>query len=89
MNQSRVYIHPLRSEPPSHLPPHSTPLGRHRAPHDLPASYKKFPLAILGVLIAFTLESVFFLYLFLMSEHLQIPYVLSLLQTHTHTYLYF
>jgi len=32
MNQPEVYISPLPLEPPSHLPPHPTPLGGHRAP---------------------------------------------------------
>ena len=31
MNQSQIYIYPLPFEPPSHLPPHPTPLGCHRA----------------------------------------------------------
>ena len=32
MNQPSVYICALLLEPPSHLPPHPTPLGCHRAP---------------------------------------------------------
>ena len=32
MSQPQVYIYPLPLEPPSHLPPHLTPLGCHRAP---------------------------------------------------------
>ena len=32
MNQPEVYIYPLPLEPPSHLPPHPTPLGWSRAP---------------------------------------------------------
>ena len=32
VNQLLVYICPLPLEPPSHLPPHPTPLGCHRAP---------------------------------------------------------
>ena len=32
MNQPQVYIYPLPSDPPSHLPPHPTPLGWYRAP---------------------------------------------------------
>ena len=31
MNQPQVYICPLLPEPPSHLPPHLTPIGCHRA----------------------------------------------------------
>ena len=31
MNQSWVYVCPIPLEPPSHLPPHPTPLGCHRA----------------------------------------------------------
>ena len=36
----------LPLEPPTHLPPHTTPLGCHRKWFELPASYSKFPLAI-------------------------------------------
>jgi len=32
MDQPQVYMCALPLEPPSHLPPHSTPLGCHRAP---------------------------------------------------------
>ena len=32
MNQPQVYTCPLPLKPPSHLPPHSTPLGCHKAP---------------------------------------------------------
>ena len=31
MNQPQVYICPFPPETPSHLPPHPTPLGSHRA----------------------------------------------------------
>ena len=31
-NQPHIYIYPLPFEPPSHLPPHPTPLGSYRAP---------------------------------------------------------
>ena len=31
VNQPQVYLCPLPLEPPSHLPPHPTPLGCHRA----------------------------------------------------------
>ena len=37
MNQPQVYICLLPPEPPSHLPPHPTPLGGHRAHFELPA----------------------------------------------------
>ena len=47
MNQPWVYICLLPLKPPSHLPPHPTPLGCHRAPRfELPASYSTFPLAV-------------------------------------------
>ena len=42
-----MYIFPLPLEPPSHVPPHSTPLGWYRAPvWVFPEPYSKFPLSI-------------------------------------------
>ena len=46
MNQPQAYIYPLPFEPPSHLPPHPTPLGWHRAPVKFPETYRKFPLTL-------------------------------------------
>ena len=42
-----IYVH-LPLELPSHLLPHPTSLGCHRAPGWTPASYSKFPLTILS-----------------------------------------
>ena len=46
VNQPRVYMCPLRFEPPSHLPPHLTPLGCLERQVELPALYSIFLLAI-------------------------------------------
>ena len=45
MNEPWVYICLLCLEPPSHLPPHPTPLGWYRA-SEFHETYSKFPLAI-------------------------------------------
>ena len=43
VNQLYVYIYPLLLGPPSHLHPHPTPLGNHRAPSWAPCAIQQFP----------------------------------------------
>ena len=44
MNQLYVYICPLPLEPLSHLPPHPTPLGCHRAPGLISCVLQQIPI---------------------------------------------
>ena len=43
MGQPQVYTCPLPLEPPSHLPPHPTPLGGHSAPGWAPCTLQQLP----------------------------------------------
>ena len=45
-NQPQVYIYPLPFEPPSHLPPHPTPLGDTEPLFEFPEPHSEFPLAL-------------------------------------------
>ena len=47
MNQPQVYIYPLPFEPPSHLPPHPTPLGWYRAPVWVSWAIQQIPVGYL------------------------------------------
>jgi len=46
MNQPQVYTYPLPFKPPSHLPPHPTPLGWYRAPVWVSWAIQQFLVAI-------------------------------------------
>ena len=51
INQPQVFIYLLPCAPPSHLPPHPTPLGCHRALGVLPVSLSKSSLSVLHMVI--------------------------------------